>query len=204
MDIKSGYRHFPVAPSMRDGLIFRWEGKYYQCVALPFGWGRYARLFMQFMAPCGVCVSLTLAMPRVRFYTRSLYWDMSRKRNTDSRAIARLSHQSIRDLRKWKTLSAQELSGRLMVLWSQRLRCTPTRRISDTVEHKTYITWKPVSTNSIKVKASGSGMTEGKVSVIESSKKSGCFYQGEWEVCSPSYDARTCVADRKTGCRVRH
>lgn len=40
MDIKSGYRHFRLAPSMRDWFIFRYAGKYYQCVALPFGWGR--------------------------------------------------------------------------------------------------------------------------------------------------------------------
>lgn len=61
---------------------------------------------------CGVCVFLTLAMPWARFYTRSLYWDMSGSRPHDDRNQCRLSHQGIRDLLKWKSLTAQELSGR--------------------------------------------------------------------------------------------
>jgi len=61
---------------------------------------------------CGVCVSLTLGMPWARFYTRSLYWDMSSGRRRDSRGRMRLSHQSLRDLKKWKDLSKQELQGR--------------------------------------------------------------------------------------------
>ena len=40
MDIESGYRHFRLHPAMRDWFIFRYEDRYYQCVALPFGWGR--------------------------------------------------------------------------------------------------------------------------------------------------------------------
>ena len=28
---------------------------------------------------CGVCVSLSLALPLARFYTRSLYWDMAER-----------------------------------------------------------------------------------------------------------------------------
>ena len=64
---------------------------------------------------CGVCVSLTLAMPWARFYTRSLYWDMSGSRPHDDRYRCRLSHQSIRDLLKWKSLTGQELSGGPMV-----------------------------------------------------------------------------------------
>ena len=63
---------------------------------------------------CGVCVSLTLAMPWARFYTRSLYWDISRGR-LDARGRRRLSHQSIRDLCKWRKLSRSELSGRCML-----------------------------------------------------------------------------------------
>jgi hypothetical protein len=51
---------------------------------------------------CGVCVSLSLAMPFFRFYTRSLFDDMTR-RPKEGRASSdgnrcRSTHQSIRDL----------------------------------------------------------------------------------------------------------
>jgi hypothetical protein len=36
-DIKAGYRHFRLAPKMRNWFIFRYENKYYRCIALPFG-----------------------------------------------------------------------------------------------------------------------------------------------------------------------
>lgn len=39
-DIRQGYRHFRLAPAMRDWFLFHYDGRYYQCVALPFGWGR--------------------------------------------------------------------------------------------------------------------------------------------------------------------
>ena len=54
-------------------------------------------------------------MPWERFYNRSLYGDMSGSRPHDDRNRCRLRHQSIRDLFKWKSLTAQELSGRPMV-----------------------------------------------------------------------------------------
>ena len=63
---------------------------------------------------CGLCVSLTLAMPWARFYTRPLYWDMSSGRRLDHRGRVRLSHQSIRDLLTWKGLSRRELLRRSM------------------------------------------------------------------------------------------
>ena len=230
MDLYKGYRHFRLAPAMRDWFIFHYAGRYYQCVALPFGWGRSPLWFTQlmavfvtelrrkgyrvlsylddfllapsvagvvssphhcllashfvedllhrlgllrhaskgnwvgtteiehlgvrvdsvamkfFIAPrkltkvrglakkllkqvrfgkrwvqrdsvarfCGVCVSLSLAMPWARFYTRSLYWDVSFRQPRDSRGRVRLSHQSITDLRKWRELSKTELAGRPM------------------------------------------------------------------------------------------
>lgn len=193
MGMYKGCRHFRLAPAMRDWFIFRYAGRYYQCIALPFVWGRSPLWFTQLMVPfvrairslnfrvlaylddflisssrfgvvssqrdcaeaaklidvllhqlglerhptkgcwtrttqiehlgvhidsvsmrflvaprklekvrslatkllrevrfgkrwvshgalahfCGVCVSLTLAMPWARFYTRSLYWDMA-------------------------------------------------------------------------------------------------------------------------------
>ena len=38
-DIKAGYQHFYLHPEIRD-FFFYYEGRYYRCVALPFGWGR--------------------------------------------------------------------------------------------------------------------------------------------------------------------
>lgn len=49
-DIRKGYRHFRLAPAMRNWFIFHYYGKFYQCVALPFGWGRSTLWFTQFMA----------------------------------------------------------------------------------------------------------------------------------------------------------
>ena len=51
MDIEKGYRHLRLHPSMRDWFIFRYDGRYYQCVALPFGWGRSPLWFTRLMAP---------------------------------------------------------------------------------------------------------------------------------------------------------
>jgi hypothetical protein len=34
-DIKAGYRHFRLAPKVRNLFLFRYEDKYYRCVA-PF------------------------------------------------------------------------------------------------------------------------------------------------------------------------
>lgn len=230
LDIVKGYRHFRLAPAMRDWFIFRYEDRYYQCVALPFGWGRSPLWFTRFMAIfaqelrkeglrvlaylddiliapslpgavatkkdcararstiegilrrlglrrhpekgewdgatklthlgveidsvlmrfrvaphklskvkklagdllrqarmgrrwvsgravahfCGVCVSLSLAMPWARFYTRSLYWDMAAARQRDGRGRVKLCHQSMRDLVKWKSLAGADLDGRCL------------------------------------------------------------------------------------------
>jgi hypothetical protein len=35
-DIKEGYRHFRLAPQMRDWFLFRYDGRLYRCIALPF------------------------------------------------------------------------------------------------------------------------------------------------------------------------
>lgn len=72
----------------------------------------------------GVAVSLTLALPLARFYTRSLYFDMScaereergqspqrassARTPVDPRLKVRLSRQSIRDLRYWRSLRRGE------------------------------------------------------------------------------------------------
>jgi Reverse transcriptase (RNA-dependent DNA polymerase) len=232
-DIKSGYRHFRLAPDMRKWFLFRYNGCYYKCVALPFGWGRSPLWFTELMRPfvrymrtelgyrvlaylddfligataagtvsrkvdcilatsnieklmarlgltrhpekgewvgatrvehlgvvvdtslmkfyisqrkivkvramakqlldqasqgrrwvsaaklssfSGLCVSLMLAMPYARFYTRAIYWDLGRRKNSNraSREAARcrLSHQSLRDIRTWKSITSMEKEGR--------------------------------------------------------------------------------------------
>jgi Reverse transcriptase (RNA-dependent DNA polymerase) len=233
-DIKSGYRHFRLAPHMRDWFCFRYDGRFFRCIALPFGWGRSPLWFTQLLAPvvrhlrtvlgyrvlayiddflvapsgagtvaklrdccrattaidkllrklgltkhptkgewtgttriehlgavvdtilmkfyiaprkiekirslsrallrqamlgrrwvettclksfAGVCVSLSLAMPFARFYTRAIYWDLSGNKKATSRASrenkrCRLSHQTLRDLRFWKRVTSKEKEGR--------------------------------------------------------------------------------------------
>ena len=61
---------------------------------------------------CGVSVSLSFSMPRDRFYTRSIYWDMSTARAADHRGRCRLSHQFVKDLRICRELSKEEVPGR--------------------------------------------------------------------------------------------
>ena len=40
MDLEKGYRHMRLHPSMRDWFIFRYRGRYFRSIALPFGWSR--------------------------------------------------------------------------------------------------------------------------------------------------------------------
>jgi hypothetical protein len=48
-DIQAGYRHSRLAPQMRDWFLFRYDGRFYRCIALPFGWGRSPMWFTQLM-----------------------------------------------------------------------------------------------------------------------------------------------------------
>jgi hypothetical protein len=50
-DIKSGYRHFRLAPRMRDWFFVRYNGRVFLCIALPFGWGRSPLWFTQLLSP---------------------------------------------------------------------------------------------------------------------------------------------------------
>lgn len=51
IEIKKGYRNFRLHSSMRDWLLFRWKGRYFQGVGLPFIWGRSPLWFTQVMVP---------------------------------------------------------------------------------------------------------------------------------------------------------
>lgn len=61
---------------------------------------------------CSVCISLTLALPLARFYTRSLFFDIAgprlREGNGRKRHLVCLSQQSIRNLRFWNSLTRGE------------------------------------------------------------------------------------------------
>lgn len=50
MDIEKGYRHFRLHPRMRDWFLFHYSGRYFRCVALPFGWGRSPLWFTQLLS----------------------------------------------------------------------------------------------------------------------------------------------------------
>jgi Reverse transcriptase (RNA-dependent DNA polymerase) len=50
-DIQAGYRHFRLAPQMNDWFLFRYDRRFYRCIALPFGWGRSPMWFTQLMVP---------------------------------------------------------------------------------------------------------------------------------------------------------
>jgi hypothetical protein len=50
-DIKAGYRHFRLAPRMRDWFLFAYDGRFYRFIALPFGWGRNPMWFTHLMVP---------------------------------------------------------------------------------------------------------------------------------------------------------
>ena len=48
-DIESGFHHFYLHPDMRDYFLFHYQGGYYRCIALPFGWGRSGLWFTKCM-----------------------------------------------------------------------------------------------------------------------------------------------------------
>jgi hypothetical protein len=50
-DVKAGYRHQRLHPTMLDHFVFSYEGAYYRCLALPFRWGPSAYHFTRFMLP---------------------------------------------------------------------------------------------------------------------------------------------------------
>lgn len=51
MDIEKRYRYLRLHPFMRDWFIFRYQGRYFRCVALPLGWGRALLWFERIMDP---------------------------------------------------------------------------------------------------------------------------------------------------------
>lgn len=50
-DLAAGYRHVHLHPAMLNFFLFRYGGRVYRCLALPFGWGRSAYHFTRFLRP---------------------------------------------------------------------------------------------------------------------------------------------------------
>ena len=51
MDIYKGYRYLFLQQKMRDWFIFRYDGRYFQCIVLPFGWGLSLLWFTRLKVP---------------------------------------------------------------------------------------------------------------------------------------------------------
>lgn len=51
MDIEKVYRHLRQKLAMRDWFLFKYDGRYYQCVSLPFGWRRSPEWFTDLICP---------------------------------------------------------------------------------------------------------------------------------------------------------
>lgn len=50
-NVKGGYRHMFLHPSVRDLFLFRYADRCFQCIALPFGWMWSALCFSKMMSP---------------------------------------------------------------------------------------------------------------------------------------------------------
>lgn len=50
-DVKAGYRHFFLHPSIRNYFLFHYGGRYFRCIALPMGWTRSPFWFINLMKP---------------------------------------------------------------------------------------------------------------------------------------------------------
>lgn len=68
----SGYRNFYLHPYMRDCFLFRYNGKYYLCIAFPFGWGRSVLWFTRMMGPVVRHIRENLAYRMLRYIDECL------------------------------------------------------------------------------------------------------------------------------------
>lgn len=50
-DIAKGYHHFRLHPDIRDWFIYKIDGRYFRCIALPFGWKLSPAYFCKLMRP---------------------------------------------------------------------------------------------------------------------------------------------------------
>lgn len=61
-DWKSGYRHFALHSRMWDWFIFKYDGRYYRCIALPFGWSASPYWFVKLLSPLSRYMRQTLGL----------------------------------------------------------------------------------------------------------------------------------------------
>lgn len=59
-----------------------------------------------------VFVSVSIDIRWDRFYTKSLFWDMSETHTRNSHGLWKISHQIVKDLMKWRSMSHKYLEGR--------------------------------------------------------------------------------------------
>lgn len=50
-DWSAGYRHFALHSRMWDWFLFHYDGRYYRCIALPFGWTASPFWFVKLLSP---------------------------------------------------------------------------------------------------------------------------------------------------------
>lgn len=50
-DWKGGYRHFALHSKMWNWFLFHYDGRFYRCIALPFGWTRSPYWFCHILSP---------------------------------------------------------------------------------------------------------------------------------------------------------
>lgn len=50
-DVRAGYRHFSLHEDMRNVFLFQYDGRYFRCKALSFGWGRSAFWLVNLLKP---------------------------------------------------------------------------------------------------------------------------------------------------------
>lgn len=83
-DVKSGYRNLKLHPDMVDEFAFCYNGQYYQCLAMLFGWGPANFWFTGFFAP--VIKQIRLWGYFVLVYIEDVLLVPRQKRNTATTA----------------------------------------------------------------------------------------------------------------------
>jgi hypothetical protein len=109
-DIKAGYRHFYLHPLMRDFVEFRYYGRYYRCIALPFGWGRSVIWFVKLMRPFVRYIPATWRYRILQYISDFLAAPSDGKRPATQRHCRRACRR-IEDLLVWLGLTRHPEKG---------------------------------------------------------------------------------------------
>jgi hypothetical protein len=98
-DIKSSYRHFRLAPRMRDWFCFRYDGRFLRCIALPFGWGRSPQVVHAVSLSSCPTSSHGTVVQSIGLHRR-LYCAANRSRNSGKISRLQQGDSSYRQVRK--------------------------------------------------------------------------------------------------------